>query len=87
MTRLTTHTLLAILLISLLAACSNPIGPHASNGSSPAPAAAQPAAVQSNTVGVESTSNQADPQADDIEQALTDLDQQLNSIDTLDDFK
>jgi hypothetical protein len=87
LTRLTANALFVVVLLSLVAACSNPIGSRTSTGSSRPPAAALPAAVQSNSAPAASTSIEADPQADDIEQSLTDVNQQLNSIDALDDLK
>ncbi|HTP06749.1 MAG TPA: hypothetical protein VMP08_00755 [Anaerolineae bacterium] len=84
MNRLTRSVVIALgilLIISLLAACANPIGSRAPVGSNQAPAA-QPAKV-----APAGTAIQPDPQADSIEQALNDLDQQLSTTDTLDDLK
>jgi hypothetical protein len=71
LTRLVFIALVALLLISLLAACANPIGSRTPAGSNQPPAAAV----------------QSDPQADALEQTLTDLDNQLKSTDTLDDLQ
>ena len=82
LTRLVFSALLALMLISLVAACANPIGSRTPAGSNQPPAAVQPA--QDGQVG---SAIQSDPQADALEQALTDLDNQLKSTDVLDDLK
>ncbi len=73
----------AVMLLSLLAACANPIGSRTSTRSNQLPASVQPPSGEP-TGG---TAIQADPQADAIEQALIELDNQLKSTDTLDDLK
>ena len=78
LTALVCVALLALTLISLLAACANPIGSR-----SPASANQLPAVVQPYPGGQE----QSDPQAAALEQALTDLANQLNATDVLDDLK
>ena len=82
LTRLLFIALLALALISLLAACANPASSRTPAGSNQAPAAIQPA--QDGHAG---SAIQSDPQADALEQALTDLDNQLKSTDMLDDLK
>ncbi len=76
LSRLILITVLALMLMSLLAACANPIG-------SRSPTGAQPASIEPANNGNVTT----DSQANDIEQALSDLDNQLKSTDTLDDLK
>ncbi len=76
LSRLILITVLALMLMSLLAACANPIGTRAPTG-------AQPAKIEPANNG----NSMADSQANDIEQALNDLDNQLKSTDTLDDLK
>jgi|WetSurMetagenome_2_1015567.scaffolds.fasta_scaffold252726_2 hypothetical protein len=75
-TRLASIALITLLLASLLAACTSPIGSRVPSGSNQ-----PPAAVQSGN-----SSTQTDPQADALEQVLTDLDNQLKSSDLLDDL-
>jgi hypothetical protein len=82
LTHLVIIMLLALALISLLAACANPTGSRTSAGSNRPPAAIQPA--QDVHTG---SAIQSDPQADALEQALTDLDSQLKSTDMLEDLK
>ncbi len=81
--RLIFIALAALLLVSLLAACANPLASRAPAKSNQPPAVVQPAQDG------QSTANgfQADPQADALEQALTDLEHQLRSTDTLDDLR
>lgn len=81
LTRLVFSVLLALMLISLLAACANPIGSRPPAGSN------QPPPVQPVQDGQVGSAIQSDPQADALEQALTDLDSQLKSTDVLDDLK
>ncbi len=80
--RLLFVALLALMLLSLLVACANPIGSRASTGANRPPAAAQPSKAAPIGNGL-----QSDPQADSLDQALTDLEYQLNSTDMLDDLK
>jgi hypothetical protein len=65
-----------LLIISLIAACANPIGSRVPTGSNQPPAAVQ----------FGNSSIQSDPQAEALEQVLTDLDNQLKSSDLLDDL-
>ena len=95
-------TIISVLLISLLAACNNPIGSRSSNGSGkpqapaatqaaqPNPAQVQPAAPNVNapsTAKPGATNVQSDPHGDEIEQSLNDLTTELDATDTLDDLK
>lgn len=81
LTRIAFIALLALTLISLLAAYANPIGSRTSTGSNHSPAMVQPAQTG------QSSATQSDPQAEAIDQALTDLDNQLKSTDMLDDLQ
>ncbi len=81
-TRLLFIAVLALTLVSLLAACANPASSHTPTGSNQPPAAIRPA--QDGHAG---SAIQSDPQADALEQALTDLDNELRSTDVLDDLK
>ncbi len=83
LSRIILITVLALMLMSLLAACANPIGSRSPTGSNQPPMGAQPAKIEPANNGIVTV----DSQANDIEQALSDLDNQLKSTDTLDDLK
>jgi len=83
LSRVVLIALLAVMVLSLLVACANPIGSRSPTGSNQSPAADQPAQIEPANNGSVAT----DAQADDIEQALNDLDNQLKATDMLDDLK
>ncbi len=77
---------LSVLLISLLAACNNPIGPRSfSDSRQPQAPAATVGAPQTNTHSAIDAG--PDSQGDEIERSLDDLTNELNSTDTVDDLK
>ena len=81
LTRLIFIAILALTLISLLAACANLAGLRIPAGSNP------PAGIRLAQDDHAGSTIQSDPQADALEQALTDLDNQLKSTDVLDGLK
>ncbi len=83
LSRIILITILTLMLMSLLAACANPIGSRPPTGSNQPPLGAQPDKIEPANNG----NVTVDSQANDIDQALNDLDNQLKSTDTLDDFK
>ena len=87
LSRFTSIALLTVLLVSLLAACSGPIGSRGSTGSNQPPAVGQSSTIKPGAAPADHSSIQTDPQGDDIEQSLDNLANDLNSIDTLDDIK